>query len=99
VAEPATSFPVLVLPAELRHQEAPVWIERVSRVGRPQGPVRINCAAVERFDSSALAVLLAALRAAQAAGVAFECLNPPPKLRQLAALYGIDSLIFEPAVQ
>jgi len=57
------------------------------------GAVSINLAALSEFDSSALSVLLAARRA-QTKGGAIQCLNVPDKLRRLANLYGVESLVF-----
>jgi len=48
---------------------------------------------LSRFDSSALAVLLACRRQAQGLGRAFYVRDMPPRLRQLAGLYGIAELI------
>jgi phospholipid transport system transporter-binding protein len=53
----------------------------------------VDCAPLARFDSSALAVLLAWERAAQARGVAFEVVNLPAGLVSLAQAYGVDTLI------
>lgn len=58
------------------------------------GAVNINLAALSEFDSSALSVLLAARRA-QPRGGSVQCLNVPDKLRRLANLYGVESLIFD----
>ena len=55
--------------------------------------VRVDCAALAQFDSSALAVLLAWLRAARARGKAFEVANLPAKLKNLARAYGINELL------
>ena len=54
----------------------------------------IDLAGLTVFDSAALAVL-AALRRDAAGSLRFA--NPPAKLRQLAALYGVDTLLFGPA--
>ena len=48
---------------------------------------------LNRFDSSALAVLLACRRQAQTLGHAFYVRGLPPRLRQLAGLYGVAELI------
>lgn len=48
---------------------------------------------LQRFDSSALAVLLECRRLAQAWGKRFELQAVPPKLMELARLYGIDELL------
>ena len=54
----------------------------------------IDLAGLTVFDSSALAVL-AALR--REAGGTLHFANPHANLRQLAALYGVDALLFDPA--
>jgi phospholipid transport system transporter-binding protein len=93
VAEP------LALPAQLRHEEAPLWIARlegaIAAQGRsPKGDsALIDCSALDRFDSSAVVVLLGALRCAQAAGVSIVLKNLPDKLVKLASLYGADGLL------
>ncbi|MFM0173511.1 STAS domain-containing protein [Paraburkholderia sediminicola] len=53
----------------------------------------VDCAPLTQFDSSALAVLLAWQRAAQARGAAFEIVNLPAGLASLAQAYGVDTLI------
>lgn len=56
-------------------------------------PVVVDAGSLSRFDSSALAVLLACRRQAQALGRAFYVRGLPPRLRQLAGLYGVAELI------
>jgi phospholipid transport system transporter-binding protein len=53
----------------------------------------VDCAQLAQFDSSALAVLLAWQRAAQARGATFEIVNLPAGLASLAHAYGVDTLI------
>jgi phospholipid transport system transporter-binding protein len=53
----------------------------------------VDCASLAQFDSSALAVLLAWERAAQARGARFEIVNLPAGLASLAQAYGVDTLI------
>jgi phospholipid transport system transporter-binding protein len=53
----------------------------------------VDCAPLAQFDSSALAVLLAWERAAQARGVKFEIINLPAGLASLAQAYGVDTLL------
>ncbi|PRY01324.1 MULTISPECIES: STAS domain-containing protein [unclassified Paraburkholderia] len=53
----------------------------------------VDCAPLAQFDSSALAVLLAWQRAAQARGATFEIVNLPAGLASLAQAYGVDTLI------
>lgn len=56
----------------------------------------LDLAALTEFDSSALSVLLAARRAG-GSGTPPRCVNAPDKLRKLANLYGVESLIFDEA--
>jgi len=53
----------------------------------------IDASALREFDTSALALLLQAKRLAQAAGRGFEVHGAPPKLQQLAQLYGVHELL------
>jgi phospholipid transport system transporter-binding protein len=53
----------------------------------------IDASALREFDTSALALLLQAKRLAQAAGRGFEVNGAPPKLQQLAQLYGVHELL------
>ncbi len=53
----------------------------------------VDCAPLAQFDSSALAVLLAWERAAQARGIKFEIVNLPAGLASLAQAYGVDTLL------
>jgi phospholipid transport system transporter-binding protein len=59
------------------------------------GASEVDCASLSRFDSAALAVLLAWQRAARARGVILAVRNVPPQLASLARAYGIDSLLSE----
>lgn len=53
----------------------------------------VDASALEAFDSAALAVLLQARRLAQARGLAWRVRGAPPKLTQLAQLYGVAELL------
>ena len=53
----------------------------------------IDAADLAACDTSAIAVLLQLRREAQQRGLAFAVRNPPAKLRQLAALYGVEELL------
>lgn len=53
----------------------------------------IDAGALSDFDTSAVALLLEARRRAQARGALFVVRNAPPKLRQLAQLYGVEELL------
>ena len=62
-------------------------------VGSGSGMLRVDASALTAFDSSTIALLLQAQRLAQAAGRGFEVVGTPPKLRELARLYGVDGLL------
>ena len=53
----------------------------------------VDGAALQRFDSSALAVLLELRRECARIGKQFAVQGLPQRLRDLAALYGIDGLL------
>jgi phospholipid transport system transporter-binding protein len=54
---------------------------------------RIDASALTVFDTSVLALVLEARRRAQHRGKALVVQGAPPKLRQLAQLYGVDELL------
>ncbi len=92
---------MLVLPASLTHREAPDAVRMLAQTIRSEAagarsgaaPVAIDASALRQFDSSALAVLLECRRLAAATGRVLELRHAPPKLRQLARLYGLDDLL------
>lgn len=57
------------------------------------GGITVDGAALTRFDSSALALLLSLRRSALDGGKSFACLNLPGNLRKLALVYGVDGLL------
>jgi phospholipid transport system transporter-binding protein len=59
----------------------------------PDSGVVIDASALQQFDTSALAVLLECQRLAKADGKPFSLHRAPPKLRDLAKLYGVDALL------
>jgi phospholipid transport system transporter-binding protein len=79
----------LHLPARLTHQEASACLAQLTRDLPAAGSVALDASALTQFDSSALAVLLACQRAAQARGCALQVLGLPPKAQQLAKVYGV----------
>ena len=93
---------MMVLPSSLTHREAPDAVRMLSQVlqheverdkaGDRQG-LSIDASALAQFDSSALAVLLECRRLAAAAGRRIELRHAPPKLGQLARLYGLDEIL------
>ena len=85
---------MLTLPAVVTHAQAldTARVLKDQAALQPDGVV-IDASALTRFDSSALAVLLACRREAAAAGKAFSVQGLPSSLIQLAALYGVAGLI------
>ena len=57
----------------------------------------VDASGLAELDTSALAVLLQARRAAQARGLRWQLEGAPPKLRQLAGLYGVEALLWSQA--
>ena len=58
------------------------------------GTFCVDASGLAELDTSALAVLLQARRAAQARGLRWQLEGAPPKLRQLAGLYGVEALLW-----
>lgn len=85
---------MLTLPAALTHAQAfdTARALKAQAALQPDGIV-VDASALTRFDSSALAVLLACRREAAAAGKPFSVQGLPASLSQLAALYGVAELI------
>ena len=61
------------------------------------GTFRVDASELAELDTSALAVLLQARRRTQARGLAWQLEGAPPKLRQLAGLYGVEALLLTAA--
>ena len=92
---------LLKLPAVLTHNQAGVWARSLKVALRvaaaDKEPVIADASEMTQFDSSALAVLLECRREALALGRTFFVQDLPPRLRQLAGLYGIAALIPSPS--
>jgi phospholipid transport system transporter-binding protein len=58
-----------------------------------QGVATVDLGEVSELDSSALALLLAWLREAKAAGRSLAFANLPESLQTIARLYGVDTLL------
>jgi len=85
---------VLSLPVELTHGQAMGCLAQLlSGLEAQASPVVVNAASLERFDSSALAVLLELRRNCQRASKAMVLQAPPQHLLDLATLYGIECLL------
>ncbi len=57
-----------------------------------QAPV-IDASALRDLDTAAVALLLDCQRQAHARGLTLQVVGAPPKLAQLARLYGVDALL------
>lgn len=86
---------MLVLPETLTLSEArdTLRLLKVSLERESENRLVIDGSRLQRFDSSALAVLLECRRLAQAWGKQFELTGLAPGLGELAQLYGIDELL------
>jgi phospholipid transport system transporter-binding protein len=86
---------VLVLPSELTFRQARACLRMLIQ-GLPSqtGPaVLVDAASLQRFDSSALAVLLEFRRESLALGKQFVIRGLSPNLANLASLYGVSELL------
>lgn len=83
------------LPQTVTLEQAQALIERIDAAvaAAAGGNLRIDAAALQQFDTSAVAVLLHAQRLAKAGKVSLSVCGAPPKLRELAALYGVGELL------
>jgi phospholipid transport system transporter-binding protein len=86
---------MLLLPETLTLNEArdTLRLLKVSLEREAEPLLVIDGSQLQRFDSSALAVLLECRRLAQAWGKRFELTALPEKLGELSRLYGIDELL------
>ncbi len=84
---------MLTLPAVLTHDSAADFSRSLkSMVSAQAVAVVADASALQTFDSSALAVLLACRREALAAGKSFSVYGLPARLVQLVKLYGVAEL-------
>ena len=89
---------MLLLPETVTLAEARDTLRMLAQAvpREPDAHLTLDAAGLARFDTSAIAVLLECRRIAQADGRRFDVRNVPGKLRDLAALYGVDALLFAP---
>jgi len=86
---------MLVLPARLTHEQAGPCARMLAQAlqSQPESAIVADASALTQFDSSALAVLLECRREALVLGKSFSVSHLPARLRELAALYGVASLL------
>jgi len=89
---------MLVLPAELTHEQAPACVRMLAQALRADAAPTVvgDAGALSHFDSSALAVLLDVRREALSLGKTFAVAHMPPRLRELASVYGVAELLPAP---
>ena len=88
----APALPATLTLAQASATAAGLRVE-LERRAAPGSAWELDASALSEFDTSALAVLLELQRAARARGLGLAVAAPPAKLRQLAALYGVDGLL------
>jgi phospholipid transport system transporter-binding protein len=82
------------LPPSATLADAPALLQQWRQsLASGSGPVKVDASGLQNFDTSALALLMHAHRLARAAGRPFSVVGAPPKLAQLAQLYGIEELL------
>jgi len=85
---------MLSLPAELTHVQANACLAQLAAGVKAEGAVvALNAEPLQRFDSSALAVLLEFQRTCAGLGKTVAVQGLPRQLLALATLYGIEGLL------
>lgn len=83
----------IALPATLTLTDASATLAGLlEAIAADPAPV-LDATGLQNLDSAAVAVLLQCRRNALAAGKDLQIIGAPPKLVQLAQLYGVDELI------
>lgn len=86
------------LPSVLTHAQARATALALVQAVQAQPHLTLDASALQQFDSSALAVLLAGLRAASEQGGQITVQALPPRAASLARVYGLADLLQLPAV-
>lgn len=82
------------LPADATlNQAATLAAGLPAAVAGGSGLLRVDASALQAYDSATIALLMQARRLALAAGRSFEVVGTPPKLAELARLYGVEELL------
>ena len=94
---------MLTLPSRVRLDDAnSVWAGLSSSLRAEAAQVRtaagtevqINAAELKQVDSAVLSVLLSAARLCVSEGVTLQVKQVPPKLQELARVYGVSELLW-----
>ena len=83
----------IALPERLLIGDASATLARLVALLQSAVVMDLDASALQQMDSSAVAVLLACKREAAALGRPLHLTGAPPKLKQLARLYGVESLL------
>ena len=83
----------IALPQRLTMSEASAELARLQALLQAAAEPVLDASALQVLDTAAIALLLACQRDAAAAGRCLRVANAPPKLGQLARLYGVDTLL------
>lgn len=81
----------LQLPASVTLSNVTALLAQLDQSG--DAPEAIDAAGLQEFDTGTIALLLEAHRRAKARGASFSVKNAPPRLRQLARIYGVEELL------
>lgn len=86
---------MLVLPADLTHDQAAACARMLAQAVRAEAGTAVvaDASSLQKFDSSALAVLLECRREALLQRKSFTVKALPARLRDLAGLYGVAELL------
>lgn len=91
------STPTFALPAVLTHAQAQATAQALVSSVQAEPQLTLDASALQQFDSSALAVLLAGMRAASAQGGRLTVQGLPARAASLARVYGLADLLQLPA--
>ena len=83
----------IALPARITMNDARATLARLQPLLQAADAPVIDAGALVELDTAAIAVLLDCQRQAQARGRQLQVVGAPPKLGQLAALYGVADLL------
>ncbi len=86
------------LPAVLTHAQASATAQALVAAVQAQTSLTIDASALQQFDSSALAVLLAGMREATQRGGQLQVQGLPERARSLAQVYGLSEVLQLPPV-
>ena len=86
------------LPAVLTHAQASATAQALVAAVQAQTSLTIDASALQQFDSSALAVLLAGMREAAQRGGQLQVQGLPARAHSLALVYGLSEVLQLPPV-